>query len=845
MKKILSILLTLMMVVGTCTALVTATSAATNTALPKTWDFNNVSGTGTTLLNNIGWTLVDSSKESNLSATVEGGALRLKNSKDSNIYMLVCENEALKGAYTLQYDFKYAAKSDLPAAVGNYTQYNSKTDESGFFSGNNGSSVAGTWHVQPRLYGQLLNAPKSDANSWLNASRMSGNRFGTLSDSIVADQWFTVKIEYFPGNMVKASIKTQGASSWTLTDVYSDDQISNSSGTKGFITKYLRFTLGLYVDIYLDNISITARDYTPEVYGIQYKDSTSSFDMRMVATIKDAASTKVGYYVVVSFFDEATGGIRTATKNVECDYVYKSITFNDGNGTVTKTADQLREGMTYLFALHLEGIPLAETYSYHVIPYEVRNGETLYGTTKSFDRSLAKEKVPAYDTASGTVNEFIEFCAGGYYTRQVVGTTLAEFNAYATKLGNEGYTLYQSRDNVNGNYFRTFYNNFMMVHVYYMPAANTGGDFTEDVVRIVVSDTPVSDAFPKTPYGDTAVTSASMTFMAVDYAAQNDGEGGDNGLGVIFTNPDGSYVIVDGAWKYDTTALYNFLKTNNKRTDGKIVIRAWIITHPHQDHWGNIVEFAARYAGEKGYDGETYDYTDVTVEALVAQLSQQYCNANTQVYEGSKVIREAAAKLGAKTIVPQTGQTMYFGELEIEFLYTLESMLNPGTVQKYIDGVDGNEQSMIFRGRFKDANKTVLITGDSSRNESTHLDLMYYKHLRSDFVTLPHHGIDPTTQRFYGDSIQPLYVLVATSAEQAQLRYERSKSSWASDSGAHHYGTPTTGGSCVAIDYATGRGGAYYAADGEYRTFLIGAGMIPQTNDSVLKDAITFDSFFH
>ena len=799
----------------------------------ESWDFENVSGSGTALLSSIGWK--PQSDTSKLTATVEGGALRLQNNAASTFYMLVCEGEALKGAYTIQYDFKYAAKTG---------SYNSVTDVAGFFSGDDGASVAGTWHVQPRLYGQLLNAPKTDGNDWVNASRMSGNRFGTLSGGVVTEQWFTVKIDYY-GSAIKASIMSRGSSTPLVTDVYSEDQIAASVVANGFVSKYLRFNLGNYVDIYLDNISITTKDYLPELYGVQFKDSASSFDMRMVSTIKDLNATKVGYYVAVSYFDESLGKIRTAIQKKECDYVYKSITFQDGNGTATKTADQLCAGMGYIYALHLEGIPICETYTYYMIPYEERDGETLYGRMKILDRSMAKENLPKYDTTSGTVNDFLEFCAGGYYTRQIVGTNASEFNAYVTKLGNAGYTLYQSRDNVNGNYFRTFYNDHMMVHLYYMPAANTCDDFTQDVVRIVVSDDSLADAFPKEAYGDAAVTQGSAIFMGLNYTKHYHGSGGDNGLGVVFQNPDGSYVIVDGAWDADTETLYQYLKANNKRADGKIVIRAWIVTHPHEDHWGNIVEFAARYAGETkrcekagciANDGY-HDYSDVTVEYFVGQLNHQYCvGKDKQTYDGSEKIRAAAAKFGAKTIVPQTGQVMYFGELQVEFLYTLETLLNPNSVQKYLSGVDGNEQSLIFRGTFRNGTESVLITGDASQNESRHADIMYYQHLKSDYVTLPHHGIDATTDRFYEESVQPKYVLVATSAAATTSRINSSRSS------------NRVGGIHKAVDYAESVGGAYYSAEGEYRKFAIGPQVYSKLNlyqnDTTHKDTITLEDFF-
>ncbi|MBQ9086951.1 MAG: MBL fold metallo-hydrolase [Clostridia bacterium] len=800
MKKLLSFILACLMVFSVSAILLTTATAAA-ASMAKTWTFDEStlsSKTNSSLLNAIGWSTVSANYPSTLKASVSSGALRLQNASNSRIDLLVHTHEDLKKGYTLEYDFMYSAKSNLPAAVGSYTQYNSKADESAHFSGSKDTGDSSTWHVQPRINGNLLNSPKNNSNSWVDTSKMTPNYAST-----VLGKWFTVRIEFSPENGVSVFVKAKGATVWSRTDSYSAATLNVAkTNTSSFVTQYLRLSLRNYVDVNLDNIKISEPNVLPTLVGYQVAGSNSTYTLRLITAIGDKDGSKVGYQVKMTSYDKTTGVRSTATKNVDCNYVYRSITYKEGTKTVTATAEQLCPGTNYLYALHIENIPNSVGYTYEVTPYMVKDKETLYGNTASFGYADFAADVPVYSTA-GTVSTAVEFSAGGHFTTQVEGTSKTEFDAYVSKLTQAGYTLYQSRDNVNGNYFRTLYNDTNMVHVYYMPSANTGGDFSKNVARIVVSDVPKSEAFAKEAYGDAAVTDGSMTFMSIDYTKQG---GGNNGLGVIFTNPDGSYVIVDGGWKYDTTAFYNFLKENNKRTDGKIVIRAWIITHPHEDHWGNFVEFASRYSGAKGYDGQSYNYSDVKVEYFVAQLNQQYCNANAQVYNGSKLIREAAVKFGAKTIVPHTGQVMYFGELQVEFLYTLETMLNQNTVEKYIKGVDGNEQSIVLRAKFA-TGQSVLVTGDATKNESTHLDVMYKTHLKSDFVTLPHHGIDETTSTFYETHIKPKYALVPTSAEQTASRYNNYKNK--------------TGSITKAIDYVTANGGAYYAADDGYRTFVI------------------------
>ncbi|MBQ9086950.1 MAG: hypothetical protein IJY47_07160 [Clostridia bacterium] len=824
MKKLLSMILAIFMLLGTFTALVTTASAATNTSVSKTWDFENVSGEDSALLEALGWTAQSSA--GTLKASVTDGVLRLQNPTKTREDLLVCDNVALRDGFTLQYDFMYSEATDLPASVSwndkSYTQYNGKADESAHFSGDSGTGDNNTWHVQPRMNGDFLNSPKN--SSWIDTSKMYSRYAST-----VFGQWFTLRIEFSTDYGVCTYLKPRESETWTKTDYYSAETLATAKDSStNFISRYLRLVIRGLVDVQLDNISLSPLDQLPKFIGYQTAQTNDTFTLRLITAIENKSGTKVGYLLKVSYYDEATGVLNTSElKNIECDYVYQSITY----GNTTKTASELWAGMEYLYVLHISEIPRGVGYTYEITPYEVKNEQTFYGRSVTYSYADFLADVPDYDTSSGTVHDVIEFSAGGFFTRQVEGTSKTEFDAYVTKLTNAGFTLYQSRDNVNGNYFRTFYNSELMVHVYYTPNENTD-DYNSNLVRIVASDTPQSAAFPKEAKADATVTEASMTFMSINYAQQV--SGGENGLGVVFTNPDGSYVIVDGGWKYDTNTLYKFLKDNNKRTDGRIVIRAWIITHPHEDHWGNIVQFSKSYASQ------------VTLEYFVAQLSQQYCvGKDQQTYNGSKALREAAARFtGAKTVVPQTGQIMRFGELEVEFLYTLESMLTKKTVagRHGAGGRDANEQSMIFRAKFNEG-QTVLITGDATNYESTRLETMYNTHLKSDFVTLPHHGIDPTTETFYGTSIQAKYVLIPTSTNKAIERYNLSK-----EGSNANYGSETTGGSCVAVDYALANGGAFLAADGGYATFNIKSGytavLKTQVNDETNKDAISFEGFF-
>ena len=265
MKKILSVLLALMMVAATCTALVTTTSAANvNTTVPKTWDFEDSSlskKSGVDLLNSLGWNVVNNA--SNLTATVEDGALHLQNKSGNRTHMVLCENELLKEDFSIQYDFKYAAKSDLPAAVtvgGNsYSQYNAKGDESGYFMRNPDTSYNDTWFVQPRLDATMMNGLRT--GSWVDTTMAKywNKKDANNKDVPVNDRWFTLRIEYSADYNVKVWIKEQGAASWLYSEELMPSEQAAAKNVTNFISKYLSFVLGPLVDIYVDNISVVTK----------------------------------------------------------------------------------------------------------------------------------------------------------------------------------------------------------------------------------------------------------------------------------------------------------------------------------------------------------------------------------------------------------------------------------------------------------------------------------------------------------------------------------------------------------------------------------------------------------
>ncbi len=350
-----------------------------------------------------------------------------------------------------------------------------------------------------------------------------------------------------------------------------------------------------------------------------------------------------------------------------------------------------------------------------------------------------------------TITEFSE----GFYRIFLNDVSPEGYASYAKLLTSSGYTVYQTKSVVNGsrtNYFTTYVGKDSVVHIYYLA-------YQKDL-RILVGDKDDFVSYNTTATAFTAaqkVASPSMTIMDMDYfnqAAQ------DNGQGLIFTLADGSYVIMDGGYNAnDADKLYKFLVDNNKRTDGKVLIRAWFISHPHEDHYGAYVAFAASYARNVTLENAVYQFDYEGAMNPDSSVGGDFAN---NLKSTLAEISSATMKfMGTKVITPFAGQTLYFGDLGVEIIATSE-MLYPNQVS------DQNEHSMITRLHF--AGNTVLNMGDvmNPSMQMKTIEKAYGSYLQSTFITAPHHGLNGSDALYA--VVRPEYVIFHTNKEHYEER---------------------------------------------------------------------------
>lgn len=328
--------------------------------------------------------------------------------------------------------------------------------------------------------------------------------------------------------------------------------------------------------------------------------------------------------------------------------------------------------------------------------------------------------IPSFE---GGVFETTYLCGGGGVELIISDTDSEEYDAYLKTINSTGYECITSTS-IAKNEFATYENNELTLNVGYY-------DY-EKRVRIVIEDRVENHPFVK-PEEYTAVTTSSVTMLGCAYN-KDDGSYVGNGLSMIIRVEDGSFIVVDGSHQR-TQARDCFLKAleelskDYRKAGEKIRIAAWIITHPHIDHYGMFRKYYADIAKKCTVD---------TVIANMADLSEikkghaAYPNNELGETDRGATIVKPTQGLGALLHTARVGETYYFAGAKLEMLFTIDAY-GP----KIINAI--NTTSLVAKMTFKDGT-SLFITGDATGNGMEICAKMYRLYLKSDIVQVSHHG---------------------------------------------------------------------------------------------------------
>ena len=243
-------------------------------------------------------------------------------------------------------------------------------------------------------------------------------------------------------------------------------------------------------------------------------------------------------------------------------------------------------------------------------------------------------------------------------------------------------------------------------------------------------------------------------------------ESTENGLGLVYQLENGKFLIIDGGHIL-SDRIYKELR-ELQPDGGTFVIAGWFISHPHNDHQDSIENFLTLHAHEVIIENIYFNYATASYYNSLSSPDHQ----NEIDKEGARVtrLRELLAKtlsLRTKIVKPHTGQIYTFGSAKVEIISTVEDFLP--TKLTHV-----NDSSMVVRVTV--AGQSAMILADAAKAMKAIILEMYGSSLKSDMVTMAHHGIWDDTPSLY-NKIQGKVLLWPSNTTRAKEFYNKSSSS--------------------------------------------------------------------
>lgn len=274
----------------------------------------------------------------------------------------------------------------------------------------------------------------------------------------------------------------------------------------------------------------------------------------------------------------------------------------------------------------------------------------------------------------------------------------------------QGYQVY-SQSVKAGNHFATYVKDSAMAHIYLYTSRQE--------LNIVTSDTAATTLPPAVPEVTSGTYETSVT--QIKDAAHI------NGMGYVIQLADGSFIIYDGAYVEQHKRLYNTLVAMSEGLD-EIVIRAWVITHAHDDHYPTFGMFGKRYG------------TQVTLERLIiAPIAEEIAFDN---YLNTTVHEDLARYEGAELVYAHSGMEFTFCNLKMEVLFAADDVYRNQIPDNF------NTTSLVTR-LYDSQGYSMLVLGDATITSTTLMQEVYGDYLKSNICQVAHHGVEDVTLSFY------------------------------------------------------------------------------------------------
>ena len=349
------------------------------------------------------------------------------------------------------------------------------------------------------------------------------------------------------------------------------------------------------------------------------------------------------------------------------------------------------------------------------------------------------------------------------------GVNADSYNAYCRELEAAGYAVYMQSE-AEGSIFKTYVNEEKQhsLYVAYNAYAHKN-DYNNSTYNWALSKTKTGD---KNVYKydpcfrivsaplESAYLPEEELLTPQNYQKKTDSMvttlplyGKAVGLSYIVTLEDGSFVVFDGGnmttdgpehsllWRALCTLYENIYKQSPTQKE-PVRIAAWVLTHAHGDHYRVFKKLADTYGstGLLQVDRMIANIPAVDSAYTISSIAKLMTPAHVKSLQNS-------IKGGFDYIKVHTGQKFYIANLEIEVITTWED-LNPLVAN------NTNDTNTVLRFTLTNKNEpsakvTQMWTGDANRWQSRFMCATYGDYLKSDMVSVAHHGNNGCEVEFY------------------------------------------------------------------------------------------------
>ena len=208
------------------------------------------------------------------------------------------------------------------------------------------------------------------------------------------------------------------------------------------------------------------------------------------------------------------------------------------------------------------------------------------------------------------------------------------------------------------------------------------------------------------------------------------------GMSYVIRLSDGRQIVIDGGRNIeaDCHKLYARLKADTPFD--KPVIAAWILTHPHSDHFHCFLGFMELYAEQVTIERFLFNFPEPDDYAHYPGLTEEGVpwDYDLRAVTNVPVMQKWIAHSGAAVYTPHTGQRYAIGDAQLEVLSCMDDTIHLSQ--------NVNATSLVLRMTL--GGQVILWATDAGFSYAR-LAERYGDFLKADILQIPHHGFQSGT----------------------------------------------------------------------------------------------------